>query len=153
MVQRCQAPLPPPPHGIHPPPCGSLWCGFPPARTCAALLPHRFSWAVIRSKRCDGVPVCHRAEVTLLSRCDFAQHHSQWLQIQCYEHLERLLDTASQPSCTVETVSFSECRRFWHPSCAIRQALFATFCFCLCLQAMIRTHVPGVRPAGCTPVA
>ena len=24
-------PLPPPPHGIPPPPCGSLWCGFPPA--------------------------------------------------------------------------------------------------------------------------
>ena len=22
---------PPPPHGIPPPPCGSLWCGFPPA--------------------------------------------------------------------------------------------------------------------------
>ena len=43
MVQRCQAP-PPPPHPMASPlpPCGSLWCGFhpaPPPCGCGRLRP------------------------------------------------------------------------------------------------------------------
>ena len=52
-------------------------------------------------------------------------------------------------SCTVEAVSFSECRRFWHPSCAIRQALFATFCFCLWLVPPGHDTHPCARCAPC----
>ena len=63
-------PLPPPPHGIPPPPCGSLWCGFPPCpsplwlRSAAPPSMAIAGWASgVRLLRvwtlgCDTVPTC-----------------------------------------------------------------------------------------------
>ena len=48
-------PLPPPPHGIPPPPCGSLWCGFPPAPPhcgCGRLRP--LPWLLLVGRLASG---------------------------------------------------------------------------------------------------